>query len=484
MMYAILGFLIILVIAFLVLLWKAAPTWRWYQMLPAFVTLCLTIAFLFPTAGVLKSRSAWHKVKEDLEKRAETVEKENFVLKYGDPNIEGSVGIRALSANLAKLNVEAGRRWRNLGLQNVANQNIVLKAAPVAPVDPGLADPDAAAAPEPAGPLIPTGLVVYAFSETAPVFYLGEFSVEQSTPDQVTITPVYDLEPNQVQRISSRSANRWSLYEMLPLDSHRPFIAPGSEPDGDNVFGRIDEALVRKLLGNKVDEATLEKYLRDGSRSREGDPPITRWVKIEFLKKAQFDVDSKLPQGAVDGGFFDSAGRAQDIRLQTDNEEGFVVFSKGQEITIVQKEAEKLINDGSARLVDTYYVRPLNDYRFALKRMRLRLSESNLRKKELVFEQGVLQGSFDATVSMLASNQKIKQQLEQDFEQIEKETKALREYEASVRASVKTTRDALRRLYQQNQLLEQEIRSRHGLQRTMPIPAAPVQKPQDFAQVR
>ena len=492
MMYAIMGFLIILAIAFLVFMWKSIPMWRWYQLLPTFVILCLTITFLFPTARALKSRQAWHEIKEELEDRATEAERENFALKYGDrSDPEAPIGVRELSAKVSKIGVETGRLWRNLRVLNVQNQVITLGPPAKAAVDPGLVDPDAeAAAPAPAVPLVPEGLVVFGFAESTrpcstnllPVFYVGEFSVEQTSPTQVTLRPIYDLEPDQIQRINDRDPS-WSLYELLPLDGHAPFIAEESEPDNDNIFGRVDDALVKSVLGNDIDDETLQKYLRDGGRSVEGDPPNTRWVKIQFLKTHPFDVDSTLPQGAVDGSFFDSSGRAQDSRLQTDDEKGLVTFRKDDEITIIEAEAKKLIDQKIARLVDTYYVRPLTDYRFELKRMRLRFNQSLSRTKELEFEKGVLDDSLKATNSMLTATQKIKLNLEQDFGQLELEGKAIKDYLSSVESGVKETRDELRRLYRQNQMLEQKLRQLHGLQRTIPAPAPPAQKPQDFAQV-
>lgn len=84
---------------------------------------------------------------------------------------------------------------------------------------------------------------------------------------------------------------------------------------------------------------------------------------------------------------------------------------------------------------------------------------------------------------MLTATQKIKLNLEQDFGQLELEGKAIKDYLSSVESGVKETRDELRRLYRQNQMLEQKLRQLHGLQRTIPAPAPPAQKPQDFAQV-
>ena len=70
MKFAILGFLVVVVIAFLVLVYKASKDWRWYQIVAVIFTMLLAITFMFPTANVLQSRQAWHKLKEELEVRA------------------------------------------------------------------------------------------------------------------------------------------------------------------------------------------------------------------------------------------------------------------------------------------------------------------------------------------------------------------------------------------------------------------------------
>ncbi len=66
MKFALLGLLVVLLIGFFVVVWKAAREWRWYNIVAVCITLLLAVLFLFPTAGVLRSRAAWHQVKERL----------------------------------------------------------------------------------------------------------------------------------------------------------------------------------------------------------------------------------------------------------------------------------------------------------------------------------------------------------------------------------------------------------------------------------
>jgi hypothetical protein len=469
MKFAILGVLLLIFIGFAVAVWKAAQSWRWYHITAAVITMLLAIAFIFPTAVVLKSRSNWHEVKERLEQQAESVQAENTLIKYGDQSdATAGEGLLELTQRLAKLGREAGRRWRGLRMQNATAQAISLRVPQnVDPVIPGEDGADAEADAPPALPQ--ANLVVYGFAESryqeqvVPAFYLGEFKVSASAGNQVTLEPTGPLEPAQIQRISGGGAANWSLYEMLPLDGHEPFIAEGSVADDDNVFGRVDDALLKQLLGNKIRPETLQEYLRDGSRSNPDDVLLSRWVKIEFTKNHKIDVDSPTQQGALEGGFFDESGRAVDSRLQR-GEDGNTLFRTEQQIIVKEEAAKQLIDvDGVARLVDTYYLRPLNDYRFVLRRLRLRINEAATRKIELEFENKVLDGATNATNSMLTTNQDLKLKLEQDYDQVNVEVKAVQEYRDQLAERTKQLREDSKRMYEENLRLHKEIKRLQGV---------------------
>ncbi len=79
-------------------------------------------------------------------------------------------------------------------------------------------------------------------------------------------------------------------------------------------------------------------------------------------------------------------------------------------------------------MVFEYYLRPLNDYRYILRRIRLRLTELADRTKELQIEKGVLEQSIAKTGGMLVINQDVKNKLEQDFAQFGVEKAAITEY--------------------------------------------------------
>lgn len=466
MKFVILGLLVVLLIGFFVVVWKAAKEWRWYQIVAVIFTMLLAVILIFPTAGALKSRAAWHQIKEELEERADRIAEDQRVLKYGDPTDADSQGIVQLSQQLSEVGMEAGRRWRGLRVANRNANSITLvqpqQEEPVPGLEPAA---DAADAP-PDQPLIPESSVVYGFAETMdpnlqkpiPTVYLGEFTVTASGPNQVTIQPLGSLgvvQPQMIQRAQS-----WSLYELLPLDGHMPFIAEGSKPSDDAYFGTVDEQLVRRVLGQGVDEQTIQNYLRDGSRATQDDPPISRWTKIEFLKKHTFNVDSPDQRGALDGGFFDSNGRAVDSRLQVGGD-GNISFDVGEQVLVKEEAADQLIEEGIAKLVDRYYLRPMNDYRFVLRRIRLRLAELELRKQELATEEQVLDEAIAKTTNMLNKNQEAKLKLEQDLAQVQVEAKAINQYVSEVTDKVKQIKADMNRLHQENLQLEQQLEWYH-----------------------
>ena len=467
MHFVVLGLLVVFVIGFFVVLWKAAPNWRWYHITAAVFLMLLTVAFLFPTAGVLKSRQAWHQVKEKLDDQFRQVSTEHQRLLYGDPNdAEAGQGVTELNHQLSKLSMEAGRRWRSMQQQSVDGETITLAPAPPEAAIPGADGGDAATA---AAQLPGEQLVLYAFAESdngqgtfIPTFYLGEFVVTASTPQSITIQPTAPLEEIQQQAIQDQQATRWSLYELLPLDGHEMFVAAGSVPSDDNVLGRVDEELIRGLFGDPESEQakqSVDNYLRDGSRAIESDPPLARWTKIEFDKPFKLDVDAEDERSALDGGFFDGAGRAVDGRLQKGAE---VEFKPGDQIVIKEERADELRDEGVARLVDEYYLRPLNDYRYILRRLRFRLTELASRIANVQEENRVIRITADKAQSMLVANQDINLKLEQDFEQFRKEKQIIIKYEAELRKRADALRAEMSRLHRDNQLLERKLQMIHG----------------------
>ncbi|MEM1067530.1 MAG: hypothetical protein AAGI63_01450 [Planctomycetota bacterium] len=472
MQFALLGLLIVLLIGFFVVVWKASSDWRWYNIVAVCFIMLLVMIFLFPTAGVLQSRQAWHKIKEDLERRIEDVREENRTLKYGDAtDPSAGEGALELDRKLLKIGIETGRRWRNLRMQSVANNQVVLvdQTALAAAGVPG--DPNAPAEPAAAadGVLVTEQSVVYGFAEEAvalpgqtnqvplPTFYLGEFRVVSSTATQVTIAPLTQLEPIQLQAINNQPAS-WSLYELLPLDSHLPFLAEGSLPSDENFLGRVNEDLIRRLLEGRVTDDTLNEYLRDGGSRDSNDPELTKWTMIEFIEDYQIQVDSPDQPGILEGGFFDGSGRALDSRLKrAEADNGVVRFKKTDRIVVKIEAANQIIDQGVAEIRNEYFVRPLNDYRYALRRIRQTLDEVRERTAEFEREKVILDKAIARTVAMIGTNQVIRDKLEQDLTQFTAEAKAVTDYADKLQKGREEMRAEMSRLHRENIALEKRL---------------------------
>ncbi len=448
------------------LIWKSAATWRWYHLVLASLTFLLTLPMLPMTAIVLKSRSAWSEQVGLLEAKHQQIERDRQGLVNGVPgDPTRDPGVLELQTQLRRLNAEVGRVFRDLEVRDRGPAGVTLGRAVAAPatVDGIPVDPAAdAAAPANASPLAAADSIVYAFAEqilqeggpAVPVFYLGEYRITQATADTVSLTPTVPLEPFQLQ--AANQAGRWALYEVMPTDSHETFIAAGSVPDDELFFGRVDDEAIRALFGNSVAPETINDYLRDGSRAIASDPPAARWLKIEFTKKFELTVDGQDQRSAGDGGFFDSLGQAVDSRLQR-TEGDTVTFEAGEQLVVKEEAGIELINDGSAKLVDTYFIRPLSSYRLALRDLRQQIDYLDRQATGLRQQQSVLQVALNLTNDMTTKGQQRKLELEKDDSQVGKELSAIRSYSENIEQQLVSTKKEMSRLYQDNLSREKEL---------------------------
>jgi len=477
--------LFLILIGFSVVVWKAASNWRWFNIVAVVITMLLAITFLFPTAAVLKCRSAWHKVQEELELKLANLKVEKQKLKFGELSEEDSSlsgGLVELRQQLAKLGIESGRLWRNLESKNNSTYTpvrILLGAAP-SPANgvdgiPGAEPADEAV---PAQPLVPPNMLVYCFAEQAdknqllvPKFYLGAFRVEASSPTEVALVPTGNLEQYQLNYMKEGKARNWSLYELLPLDGHEPFLTSSSVALGSNPTADIDSWLVddvsdlldeaaKSIPGFVVPEQTRKNYVEDGRQADDDDPLLSRWTKVKFLENHKIEVDSQDQRSALEGGFFDGNGRAVDARLQRGGD-GNAEFKKDDTLVLIEEEAKKLIDEGVCIEEDRFYLRPLNDYGYVFRRIRLRVLALKDRKVELTREQEMLNQAIAKTVTMVVMNQEIKLKLEQDLTQYRIESKAIRDHTEKLVQQTQEMRAEMNRLEQENTELEQSLEQKH-----------------------
>lgn len=461
--------LFLLLVGFAVVVWKAASNWRWFNIVAVVLTMLLALVFLFPTAGVLRSRSAWHEVLESLELRLAEVKAETVDITLGEAvgaEASRSGGLIDLQSDLSSLAIEAGRRWRNLQLKGANLQGDVSISLGPPPANNLAGEPAAPAAN--AQPLVPAETLVYGFSEKAdddnqmmvPDYYLGEFIVQASDPNQVTLVPTGTLEQYQLDWINDGRANSWLLCELLPPDGHVPFIKPFSQADDKNCLGAVDEELVRELLVDASD-ATRLAYLEDGRAAKPDDPPATKWVELQFTQNHRIEVDSPDERTLEDGGFFDGNGRALDAALQHGVDNGFISLKKGEKLLLKSEGAAELIDQGVAEELGSFFLRPLNDYGFVLRRIRLNLMSLADKKAELTAEELLLKEAISKTDQLLVANQEVKLKLEQDLTQFRVEKQSINEYKGKITEEAQAMVAELNRLEQENAELEQQIEQKH-----------------------
>lgn len=400
--------------------------------------------FMIFSAGVLHRRVGWLAQADKLEKKTVKTEADAERLIWGGDNIapdEPDSVVLAQGA-LRRLTADRGRVWRRLELVSSDAGVYKLEMKGPAPAQDLSADP-AAAAPAAAPPAdtataLPANLVVHCFAEEGneqnqalPAYYLGEFKITASQAGQVTLSPTLPLDPAQIDMIKNGGAATWALYELLPLDSHTAFAAPGSKPDENMLFGRMDEekltALFQKIPEDRR-QKVLDDYLRDGQKAKSdgSDPPASRWVNVELLKDFTIDVDG-VDAIATELGFFDSQGRSVDSRLKRKNAEGDLKLAAGNTKPIVLKSefADKLIASGVAKLRDPYFVRPLIDYQEAFNSTYVRRHEVGERIALFKREAVELTKANTAGQEGISFRQIENQQLTADLKGYQKEVEVL-----------------------------------------------------------
>ncbi len=363
----------------------------------------------------------------------------------------------------------------------------------VAPVvDPNQPDPNAqpgAAAPAPAAPAAPAtdiGLaaqtIVHVFGESAeprgllPTIYLGEFVVTDANGGNIKIKPTGTLTPEQIAAIGSGQFQTWSIYELMPLDSHDAFAAEGSKPDENSIFGRMDINELATLLkidpalataeptGLRIQEAikarVLQSYLNDGSRPPEGTPPEQVYVRVEFLKDYTIEVDAQEQRNATEGGFYDLSGRSVDARLKRGEEGAKVSFKQGDRIVFDSTTANDLGKQDVIKVVSPVFVRQLNDYEYAFREVRRQITAALQDAVLIQRELAEMQKSQGIADNQLRLGQEERSKLDKDFAQYKKELDVISSEASRLQEESQTTRSEISATFKQIQALRDQIVAR------------------------
>ena len=458
---------LISLILFIVFVVKTARAWGALHIVLLSVLFIECWVFMVFTAGVHQERvKATIAAAKELT-RLTTVLAEVDKLRYGLAGApeEALDAVIPVQGKLDRLTIDRGRVWRQVTfiqqskVQDKDQVRLSLQSAVVsAPADP---NNPAAATPPPsnAGRSLPQNLVVYGFHEVLsdteqplPSFYLGEYkvvAVEEST-GSVTLEATRPLNPLHLNRIQ-QGTESWTLYELLPIDSHTAFVAEGSQPSDDMIFGRPDDAKIRELMAD-VPEEIVATYLNDGQKPREVDGPETIWNLVKLEKEFKQDVDNDQSADATISGYFDGSGRSIDVRLRRGEAVVLDPSSlRDNRVVFIESEAKKLIADGTAVLDRPVFVRPLNDYEEIFNVLADRAFQLTEKVKYYQHQSSLVSQANQDGLTMLTERQKEKQLLDADLGNYKKEVAVLETTVIEAIAELDKLKKELSRMFQEIQ---------------------------------
>ncbi len=255
------------------------------------------------------------------------------------------------------------------------------------------------------------------------------------------VEPVTPLERNQVQALNDASI--LSLYETLPQDSHDAFLAKGSTPSDQSLFGLVDEAKLKALFANVPAgrrEALITNYMRDGGASTDNDAKLNVYQLVEVVNPIKKDVDAGKAS-LTEQGYFDAAGRTIDSRLMLGGDQKEVTLAPGKQLLLPQgDEVAALIQKGDLKLIRNVYVRPLNAYEKGIVSLKAHRAEVTRLLDMSAREADLLQRANESALATRENYNKLQAQLAADIEKYKFELSILDKEVAAISDQVQATR--------------------------------------------
>jgi hypothetical protein len=406
---------IFLILFFCVMTFFFTKTFRWPHVVFLFLTFGMSMWFVAMAALSHKTRLHWRQRVDRLSGELEVLKKQkdklinNYVMD-SDGNLPETV--LTARSKLNRVMLDRGRVWRSCSVTAVT---------PAGEVQVSTAPDGAADAPP---NQIDESAILYAFFEAdagvsvkVPDNYLGEFRASAVSPTTVTLVATDErmLLPSQTTMIrgSAGGAGTWSLYEVMPIDSHQIYALDPNKNvhltavEDQAIFGPVDAELVQTLYNpdkfiaefraNQVvttpqQEQFVRAYLtgirnsvlRDGGKPNSGnqadggnvDVEDNIYVKLQFDVDYEVAVDSDTGQGGLTAEYFDSTGSALVDRLRRDklgflpeDARGSVKFKKGDFGVFHQKKADELVAQNLATPIEPRFVRRLIDFTYEFHKM-------------------------------------------------------------------------------------------------------------------
>ncbi len=204
---------------------------------------------LFVTAALtLHTHQSWREEAQGLEQRMEELDEEivETIEAVSEDNVIRAMGIEQLRQRLFAILIDRGRVWTNCEPEQINAETGAVRVRTDFPDEDNL----------PGRHGIHEGTILYVFEEDdveAPLNeaggrYLGEFKVTEVADRLAGMEPAMRMDARELERLAE-SRGPWSLYEVLPHDSHK-------------IVRDMDKDYLRQVLPENV----ANEYLFDGER--------------------------------------------------------------------------------------------------------------------------------------------------------------------------------------------------------------------------
>lgn len=210
-----------------------------------------SLAFMYMAARTLQTHKTWREAAQRQQRQLEDLDEqiEQAIHDTTEQNVIAEMGIEQLRQELFAILIDRGRVWNNCDPEQINAETGTVRVKTDFPDEDNL----------PGRHGIHEKTVLHVFEEAdveAPLNeaggrYLGEFRVTEVADGLVGMEPSMRMDQRELKRLAG-SRGPWSLYEVLPYDSHK-------------VLRNMDDDYLRRVLP----ETVANEYLFDGE-------PLTR----------------------------------------------------------------------------------------------------------------------------------------------------------------------------------------------------------------
>jgi hypothetical protein len=226
-----------------------------------------SLVFMYMAARTLQTHKTWRESAQRQEQQLADVDEqiEEAIHATSEREVIAEMGIEQLRQGLFAILIDRGRVWNNCEPEQISEETGAVRVKTDFPDEDNL----------PGRHGIHEKTVLHVFEEAdveAPLNeaggrYLGEFRVTEVADGLVGMEPSMKLGERELRRLTE-SRGPWSLYEVLPYDSHK-------------IVRKMDDDYLRRTLP----ETVVNEYLFDGE-------PMTR-ARAEELGLEGRIVDEK-----------------------------------------------------------------------------------------------------------------------------------------------------------------------------------------------